>query len=258
MKMKLFRQLHTNNILPEPLSVDHFKKQHNRKKLFVSVLSVVIILSFIVGLMIIRSRNNKYTTTPGLLTVIAYAMDDGVVSEIKMEEGVELPRKAIWSSAISSVPGLPIKLQYPTEDVVFDISVDAGSFVGRDDTPLQPNEVYDSTKSSFEFFGQKFTLLKPQNIYWQDLEWESYDNISSYNGSFPVQPEKAYVEILIRKDEHIIGYTVIKIYMHSKDSLSYLAKILKSVSFPKINGEYQKISYEYVRDKIDTIKADSR
>lgn len=231
----------------------NFKKLYKHRHIN-KILSFIIILSLVVGFIIIRLQNNKFSTTPGLLTIITYALEEGGASEIKMEEGIELPRKAIWSSAINIVPGLPIKLQYPTDDVVFEISVDSGSFIGWDDKPLKPNEVYDSSKSSLNILGQKFTLLKPQNIYWQDVEWESYDNISSYKGSFPVQPEKAYVDILIKKDEHIIGYAVIEIYMDSKDSLNYFAKILKSVSFPEINGEHQKVSHEYVRGKIDKIK----
>jgi hypothetical protein len=64
-----------------------------------------------------------------------------------------------------------------------------------------------------------------------------------------------YVEIIIKLEEHIIGYAVIEI--NHEAGLNYNAVVLKSVLFPQIDGEYQNVSEEYVEAAIKKIKEET-
>ncbi|MCL2079500.1 MAG: hypothetical protein FWH17_06605 [Oscillospiraceae bacterium] len=177
--------------------------------------------------------------------------EDEIITEAIMDKGIKLPWESDWSSAISIVPGLPIILDYPADNASFDISVSAGSFISWSDAPLSPGGVHDEINQD-KFLGQNFTLHAPCTIYWRDIEWGSYDNITSYEGSFHVFPDKAYVDIIIKDGQNIVGFVVIEIYQ-TKPSV-YIAGLLKSVFFPKNDGEYQKVDYKWVANEIAAVK----
>ena len=65
---------------------------------------------------------------PGFLTVTAYAASSD--EEITMQEGIELPTDYKWSLAMSSRPGLPLKLSATEyDDLSFEVSVDGGTLL---------------------------------------------------------------------------------------------------------------------------------
>ena len=87
------------------------------------------------------------------------------------------------------------------------------------------------------------------------IKWIGQERIN--NGHMYLKPaSRAFVEIIIKLEQNIIGYIVIEFnLLHSRDIQSY---ILKSVLFPQVNGEYQEISEEYVKTAIEKIKADAK
>ena len=71
----------------------------------------------------------------------------------------------------------------------------------------------------------------------------------SYNFKLALTGTTAYINIIIRDGKNIVGYAVVNIYTNDLENApaqSYYAKLLKSVSFPKVDGKYQKITSEYV------------
>lgn len=169
---------------------------------------------------------------PGFLVITAYAASSD--EEMIMQEGIELPLDYNWSLAISSRPGLPLKLsadEYP--NVTFEVSVDNGKLL------LWENNKISAMSSPFE-------VENGTTIYWTNI----YRADEKYMGT------TAYINIIIRDGKNILGYAVVNIYtsdLENAPAQSYYAKLLKSVSFPKVDGKYQKITSEYVQSEIEKI-----
>lgn len=196
-----------------------------------SAMAACLCVALIFGLLIKIPTSNK-TIAPGFLVITAYAASSD--EEMIMQEGVELPLNYNWSMAISSRPGLPLKLsadEYP--NVTFEISFEEGTLLLWEDNTIaamnSPLEIGNDT-----------------TIYWTNV----YPTFEEYMGA------TAYINIVIREEENIVGYAVVKIYTNDLENAptqSYNAKLLKSVSFPKVNGKYQRITSEYVQSEMKRI-----
>ena len=90
-------------------------------------------------------------------------------------------------------------------------------------------------------YGKKKIVNSGDAVYW--IYWET---------GLP-DVKQACVEIILKIDDNIIGYVVIKIKRKGKTQ-SYSAKILKSSLIPKIDGEYQKVTEKQIRNAIKRVK----
>ena len=175
-------------------------------------------------------------TTSGFFTVTACAASSD--EELVMEEGIPLPTDFCWCLAMSSQPGLPLQLNAAGHpEAVFSVSVEGGSLL------LWENDQITTVESPF-------AAEDGTTIYWNCLMPAGEDRFAEYTG------ETAYVRFVIREAGHIVGYAVIQIYTDSPENEAiplYCAKLLKSISFPQVNGEYQKIAEQYVSGKMDQI-----
>ena len=75
--------------------------------------------------------------------------------------------------------------------------------------------------------------------------------------------ERDLFQVMIRAAPaaNIVGYAVVEIYtndLENEPAQTYSAKLLKSVSFPKANREYQKITAEYVATEMEQIKNETQ
>ena len=71
----------------------------------------------------------------------------------------------------------------------------------------------------------------------------------------------SYINIVIHEGDNIVGYALVEIYtndLENEPAQTYSAKLLKSVSFPKANREYQKITAEYVATEMEQIKNETQ
>ena len=135
------------------------------------------------------------------------------VIEIVFEEvEAELVELSYWLF-LSGPKTNRITMIYPDASVIFDCMVHEGSYRGT--------------------LG---TYYLGQTIYWSD-------NPFNYI---------AFVEIVLKSEETIIGYALIEVY--TRNWVEMHADILKSVLFPQVNGVYQNVSEEYVLNSIEKIK----
>ena len=128
----------------------------------------------------------------------------------------------------SGIPNNAIKVKHSDNDVDFICAVDKGRLWS-----------YDTHE-----FRKNVAVKTSSTIYWDYFDMDEESEVS-----------EAYLEIVLKKDDTIIGYAVIKIERIEK-SFDYSAKVLKSVLFPKVSGQYQEVSEEYVKATIEKIKAD--
>lgn len=89
--------------------------------------------------------------------------------------------------------------------------------------------------------------------HWKNLNPQSSDERSNFEGRL------AYVDMIVYDGELIVGYAVCKLQDRTgKENpleFVYEAEIVKSVSFPQIDGKYQKVSEEYVLEQIEQLKS---
>ncbi len=178
---------------------------------------------------------------PGFLTVTAYAASSD--EEKIMQEGIELPTDYKWSLAMNSRPGLPLKLS-TTEyhDLSFEVSVDGGTLL-----------LWEGNKITY--LGSSFNAVSDTTVYWTNLSQTGESDFERYMGT------TAYINIVIHEEENIVGYAVVEIYtsdLENEPTQTYFAKLLKSVSFPNVNGEYQKITTGYVTAEMGQIKSETQ
>ena len=178
---------------------------------------------------------------PGFLTVTAYAASSG--EEITMQEGIELPTDYKWSLAMSSRPGLPLKLSVTEyDDLSFEVSVDGGTLL-----------FWEGNKITY--LGSSFNTGNDTTVYWTNLSQTGENDFERYMGT------TAYINIVIHEEENIVGYAVVEIStndLENEPAQTYSIKLLKSISFPKVNGEYQKITAEYVAAEMEQIKSETQ
>ncbi len=178
---------------------------------------------------------------PGFLTVTAYAASSD--EEITMQEGIELPTDYKWSLAMSSRPGLPLKLSVTEyDDLSFEVSVDGGTLL-----------LWEGNKITY--LGSSFNTGNDTTVYWTNLSQTGENDFERYMGT------RAYINIVIHEEENIVGYAVVEIStndLENEPAQTYSIKLLKSISFPKVNGEYQKITAEYVAAEMEQIKSETQ
>jgi len=136
-----------------------------------------------------------------------------------IEVDAELVELTTWFFT-SGVPNNCIKMIYPDENAVFYCTVDNGYIDIR-----QPGSL------------KNMSVHSGNTIYY----WHGIGLVSN-----------AFIEILLKSEENLIGYALIKV--NSRNAVSHEAVLLKSVLFPQINGKYQKVSEEYVKAAIEKVK----
>ena len=80
-----------------------------------------------------------------------------------------------------------------------------------------------------------------------DSAYKDYDYVNN----------PSFIDVIIRADNSIVGYCVIAIREINEDDghpdREFSFELLTMVSFPKVDGKYQKVSYNYVQTQIEKI-----
>ena len=233
------------------------------------LVAVAAVLALVIGILSFWPAGDKeYVTGPGLLAIRAYALNENEISEINstvLEEGVELPWEYFWSAGYSIVPlcyGLPINLSisadvYEGEEITFEIYTTGGSL------NQLPELAWDSESNSIvtikkSGLGDSATLTNNATVYW-NWNYVAFDSKrDDYISTEKVVTENAYVNIISYAGKHIVGYASVEIYeLPSEDNENsgmFMARLLASVAFPKVDGKYQKITKEYVQDQLIEVR----
>ena len=158
-----------------------------------------------------------------LVCSVALCACDGNV----LEEDAELVELSTWFFT-SGVPNNLIKMKHSDPNAVFQLTADEGEF--------------------YEGGGEWSQTVTRNNG--ELATWQNFESIDC-----------AYVDVIVTVDDNIVGYAVIKItyttvYLpqYEAETKEYGAEVIKSVVFPKMNGEYQKITQKQVESKIQAAK----
>lgn len=193
----------------------------------------------IVGLFFgIAPAEDDIVTAPGILTVEVRAVDDtnkdGFVS-IPLQTGVT-PSNHSWSIAQSFLPGLPIYFdldseEFPFETIRFTVIAEAGVYIDWDGNRRK------ELPSQFELPNSSWVYWLPElDLSYMDEEYEH-----------------VYSSIVIYCQDYIVGYAVLRFDRLENKGLTYSVTLVESVCFPKQNGNYQNVPYEYVLERIKDV-----
>lgn len=234
------------------------KRKHFTVRLLRAAAIAAAVAILLTALAFWPASDEEYVTGPGVLVVTAYAADsekpNGVI-EVPLEEGVWIPDQAFLGMTNSYV-GVPTHLSVNTEDFPSDkISYMISGTVGL--------YADDSRKG---YTSDWFSTLNLEN----DNTFR-YDLITGVSAAkqdwYDPKLDRTFTKIVIYCKGHIIGYAVIQYdrlytdewaelhpemkpyYEDWEQSLPldvFYCTLIKSVSFPKVDGRYQDVTQEYV------------
>ena len=172
-------------------------------------------------------------SAPGVLVMTAYAGEaaEGVV----LEEGVEfvtdrsnLAMTEDWSQLEYLLLDFDLPEEYGTQ-VTFSIESVNGIV-----------HVYDLEN----YPSLRVKAVVPNGC---RISWNPNPNEPSY------ETRGSFLKIVIKDGESIIGYAIIQGYISESEECVMCAKLLKSVYYPKIQGEYQPITEDYIESLMQTV-----
>jgi hypothetical protein len=155
--------------------------------------------------------------------------------EPEFDEVVEFLYPVFNIMGYSAIQGYPIKLKHSNAAADFECSVE----VGYVSVNFLSNTVVPGTNKNVIVKSSD----RRSSILWFSDPPEPKSSIGF--------SQQAFIEIIIKVDSNIVGYSVVKV---SKDAYVFTGEILKSELFPQVNGEYQNISEEYVKAAIEQAK----
>ena len=104
-------------------------------------------------------------------------------------------------------------------------------------------------KGHFSLYGPYIPLKNISVHSFVPVQWYFYEIGGNQNSP---RVEQAFIEMVLKSEENIIGYAVIEAIWMAGPSHSFT--LLKSVLFPQVDGEYQNVSEEYVKAAIEKVK----
>ena len=235
-----------------------------RSAIFITVLVLLVTA-------LLWSTEENYIIGPGVLVVHAYGTDEPTLSEensVVLEEGIVVPMEYTYDPAISALSkalGLPFRFsvlgeEYTDQEISFEIYLSGGDFehlgylsefsdyfLGLDDSV----DSYDVAKA--RYLGDHFTIPNNKTIYWR-ATGHLFDDEKREIQYIELDTDRVFVDVVVRADDHIVGFAVIEICdMGVENRCIYNTKLMKSVSFPQVDGRFQKISEKYVKEQIRLI-----
>lgn len=242
-------------------AIHAYEKKGIRRNVWFRVAAVAAMLAIVltVTLWPRRTENGEIITAPGIMRVYGYELGSG--TEIENMISYELTDSVVahtegYTFAMNRLYGLPMTLQVSEEafagkEITLDVSVDHGGFYGDIHSEKYKTDKKDTVASLPDVdFGNQFTVENGETIFWRTREvveeaekagMHPYDYLETIGNVI-------HVEVIIRADGHIVGYTVVDI--HYKEGF-FAACVKETVSFPKVNGEFQYISEENVKQMIE-------
>ena len=267
-----FSNIHASDALKaQVLSAEmENRKTENYRKLVRRVVACAAVLALMLTALLWPSEGN-YIIGPGVLVVHAYGTDEPTLSEensVVLEEGIVVPMEYTYDPAISALSkalGLPFRFsvlaeEYTDQEISFEIYLSGGDFehlgylsefsdyfLGLDDSV----DSYDVAKA--RYLGDHFTIPNNKTIYWR-ATGHLFDDEKREIQYIELDTDRVFVDVVVRADDHIVGFAVIEICdMGVENRCIYNTKLMKSVSFPQVDGRFQKISEKYVKEQIRLI-----
>ena len=211
-------------------------------------------LAVVVGLLLAAlggGGERDIISMPGAIKVYACDADDVTSWEEKtqyeLQAGVDTSLAYYIPAASITSKGLVLTFEmeqgmFENTSLCFEVFVNKGTFYKKNEDPwtLENDENY-------EFYlelGNQFQIQNGDTIYWRP------DGRFSEMMEFAEEQGGIFADIIVKSGGHLVGYMVIEISMGDNPIANYVGFLAKADCFPMVDGEYQEISEEYVREQI--------
>lgn len=229
---------------------------------FAAAAAVLALLLTLPGLF---PNNGEYVTIPGVLTVTAYSYQGSSdFKEVPMENSIvpSLFNDGYCPVVINCVPGHPITFQIPEgENITLEISVNEGHLYDWNKDIVDGKFI---KREKTGIHSQTFTISETMTLYWINSyddpdtgksvsfipqRWHENSDSVIHNGS---RMENIYLDVVVYTEGHITGYSVLHIKPYYDGGFQLV--FVESKAYPKVDGEYQDITEEYVEKLIQRAK----
>lgn len=245
-----------------------YERKKKERHIWVRAIACAAVLALLIGSVFFwPNSEGNYITGPGVLVVRAYETDEPELSEensVILQEGITVPMKYTHLpnvSLLKNLLGLPFHFsifekEYENAEITFEIWLSGGDFEnlyylyefsGKEDCV----DEYEVLRARYA--GGHCTIKNNTKLWWKETG-HIFDEQNRKVHHVEPESDQVFVDIILRADEHIIGYAVIEIMdIDGRGGFVYHTSMLKSVSFPKIEGEYQTVAEEYVKKQFQIV-----
>ena len=207
-------------------------------------------------------------TMPGILK--AYACDIESISEDELEqyalvESLEQSYQTMWAQHINVIAkGITISLLLDDDslgesDIDIEVSTNFGELRGNHyrDKYFVEGDIKQSRENAK--LGKKGTIDNGEAVFWTGFElldiYAAGEKAGKSKEESFLETGGVFVEFIVRVENHIVGYAVMEIISVDYESEIFGIELRDSAYFPKVDGEYQNVTQEYLEKRIRSAKA---
>ena len=246
------------------LSVEEEKsKKGSALRVVRRIAACAAVLALLIGAMLFwpgetQTEDGRIIEAPGILKAYAYEVKDNKNVDFTKLDDYNLMNNEIewdqnlWSPLLNyrGIAITPVVNEADFKDctITFEVTTNRGELYGN----YYNLEKYSGGMREARM-GQSAVIENGETLYWEASEERGgddfqYEQVSPDDGSI-------YINIVIKADTHIVGYAIIEIVPHEELGADVLtSKMIETVYFPKVDGEFQEIAAEYVHEEITQFK----
>lgn len=241
----------------------------NRRKFLTGILAVTILSSLVIMSGCGTEDDNSKTKSP--------SSDSGAVSDIKETklENYEVNMKSSYISHTSSA-GYALKFEVKFDDIspAYEAYVcnDMSSLVDKkveEDNSKRYQEIKENNPdiSEEQLNGEDYSLWY-KTVYYMNVAYDAGKNVEIEWAPYPTEENSSkfsaeeeylktgYMYLVLKDGENITGFIVFEFPVGTTDSGNVTYKeinVLEAVAFEKADGEYQDVSLDYVKSRVDKV-----
>lgn len=228
-----------------------------RRQLWVRVAACAAVLALLVTALLWpaapATKDGEIIAVSGVVKAYACELEDVDATrraEYALIEGGDFSKISIWFPAAGlwevsrgiTLSFLVDEEELQDHDITLEISTNLGELKGCE-------------RKGYPDLGKSTTVSNGETVYWTGHEiLKEHDATSETVAQTLDRLGGAYIDIIIKADGNIIGYAVVEIGVVRPDAHMYCSALKSSVYFPKADGEFQKITEEYVSQQIAAVK----
>lgn len=243
-----------DELLEEVCSLLSEKKvRPNTWKIVSRVAACAAVLAIMLTALLWPAKNgtdeNTIISAPGILKVYACELDD--VDPAQLAEYALIVGDTSYKSTYSPIVNLACggsTLSFLTEEemlegheITYDISINYGEIrKSGNKYPLEDKNV---------------TIGNGDTVYWTVDEVIKMISTDYTTEMVKEKTSGVYADVIIKADGNIVGYAVFEMVCTLPEIYFFNSILLRSVFYPKVDGEFQVITDEYVAEQIANTKA---
>lgn len=246
---------------------DRKEGKGNVKATTLRMVSFAVVVILLVMAFTPKAQEEKLVTAPGILRVYGCELEGKTAEELAEFEIVkgDMPyTKSNWCFIMSTAPGVYLSMQisedfFPDCDITIDARADYGELTFYD---LEDGQEVDR--------GKNKTVENGKTLVWTGRELLKFlgsEGVESYADELD-KFGPVYVQLIAKADDHIVGYAVFRVvhtkpleHIDTEEELSawesipiFGLELIESQSYPMIDGEFQKVTEEYIFRQIELCK----